>query len=38
MIYAVLGMKQAPFLRKKSVVLKTDLPNKDVFDLQKDTS
>jgi hypothetical protein len=38
MIYAALEMKQAPFLRKKSVALKTDLTNKGKFDLQRDTS
>jgi transposase len=38
MIYAALEMKQAPFLRKKSVALKTDFRNKGMSDLQKDTS
>jgi hypothetical protein len=38
MIYAALGMKQAPFLRKKSVVLKTDFQNKSKIDLQSDTT
>jgi hypothetical protein len=38
LIYAAMEMKEAPFLRKKSVVLKTDFPDKGNFDLQTDTS
>jgi transposase len=38
MLYDVLQLKQAPFIRKKSVVLKIEPNEKQYFDVQKDTS
>jgi len=38
LIYDVLQMKQAPYIRKKSVVLKIEPDKNRFFDLQKDTS
>ena len=38
MIYKALKLEPAPFIRKKSVVLKIDPKKNDHFDLQIDTS